>query len=89
MQNFNFFANFGNLIEKLNFWMYKQMKKVVVIAEEGERKLLSECPIAEELKASCPQVIVAGVGALNIMRSLRDLPLDTEIINIGYAGSLV
>jgi len=67
--------------------MYKQMKKVVVIAEEGERKLLRECPIAEELKASCPQVIVAGVGALNIMRSLRDLPLDTEIINIGYAGS--
>lgn len=53
---------------------------LVVIAEEGERELATKYfPGAE--------VLVTGVGALNIMQSLRNLPLDTPIINIGYVGS--
>ncbi len=58
------------------------MQRVIVIAEELERKLI------EQYLPDCDdQVIVTGVGAFNIIQSLRDLPLDTEIINIGYAGS--
>ena len=56
------------------------MKKLVLIAEEGERHM------AEEYFPDVP-VLVTGVGALNVMRATRSLPLDTEIINIGYAGS--
>ena len=33
------------------------------------------------------EVLVTGVGALNILRSLRDVPRETPIINIGYCGS--
>lgn len=56
------------------------MAKFLIIAEEQERK------IAEEIFPDIP-VIVAGVGAFNIMKSLRDLPLDSELYNVGYAGS--
>jgi len=55
---------------------------VILIAEEQERKL-----IAEYLPGVDAQVIVTGVGALNVMKATRSLPLDTEIVNIGYAGS--
>ncbi|MBQ9705491.1 MAG: hypothetical protein IJV55_04805 [Paludibacteraceae bacterium] len=54
--------------------------QLVLIAEEQERKL------AEQYFPGLP-VRVTGVGALNILKSLRDLPLDTELFNIGYAGS--
>lgn len=56
------------------------MAKLIVIAEEQERKLV------EQYLPDLP-VLVTGVGALNIFRALRNIPLDTEIINIGYAGS--
>lgn len=58
------------------------MKPTILIAEEGERKL-----IEQYLPNLDADVLVTGVGALNILRSLRNLPLDTELINIGYAGS--
>lgn len=59
------------------------MSKLIVIAEEGERKL-----IAEHLPQLVDQpVCVTGVGAINIIKSLYDVPRDTEIINIGYCGS--
>ncbi len=32
-------------------------------------------------------IIVMGVGAINVMHCLRDLPRDAKLINIGYAGS--
>ena len=41
----------------------------------------------EEYLPGETNIIVTGVGALNILRSLRDLPRDTELINIGYCGS--
>ncbi|MBR1809132.1 MAG: hypothetical protein IJ776_07070 [Paludibacteraceae bacterium] len=56
------------------------MDKLVVIAEEQERQL------AEQYFPGI-KVLVTGVGAFNIMRSLRNISLDTEIFNIGYAGS--
>ncbi len=32
-------------------------------------------------------IIVTGVGALNVLQALRDVPRDTRLLNIGYAGS--
>lgn len=54
--------------------------KYIVIAEEGERQL------AEEMFPGI-EVWVTGVGALNIMKSLMNVPRDSELINIGYAGA--
>ena len=56
------------------------MKQLIVVAESKEKRM------AEEMMPGIP-VLECGVGALNIMQSLRSVPLDTEIINIGYAGS--
>ena len=58
------------------------MSRIVVIAEEEERKLVEQF-----IPGNTDPVIVTGVGAINIIRALRDLPFDTEIVNIGYAGS--
>ena len=74
------------------------MKNYILIAEAGdfigEKKL-----IAQHLKGQWNdqqwqmedgtlwEVIVTGVGALNVMHALRDMPKDAQLINIGYAGS--
>ena len=70
----------------------------IVIAEEGdligEKKLLSQY-IAGEWKGNqwlTPdgeewQVIITGVGAVNVIRALQDLPRESVVLNIGYAGS--
>lgn len=74
------------------------MNNYILIAEAGdfigETKL-----IAQHLKGNWEgefwrmadgtlwEVIVTGVGALNVMKTLRDIPLDANLINIGYAGS--
>ena len=55
--------------------------RTILIAEDSERKLVEEYLPGET------NIIVTGVGALNVMHALRDLPRDTELINIGYAGS--
>ena len=31
--------------------------------------------------------IITGVGGTNVIRALKNLPSDTEIINVGYCGS--
>lgn len=59
------------------------MQTYIVIAEQGELKLLEQLGISTEDK----QVIITGVGAFNILRSLRDIPRDAQLLNIGYAGS--
>lgn len=56
------------------------MARLIVIAEEQERELAQQWFPNEE-------VLITGVGAINVLSSLRQIPLDTEIINIGYAGS--
>ena len=57
------------------------MKKLVVIAEKEELKLV------EELGYGGGQVLITGVGAMNVINALKDLPKDMTIVNIGYAGS--
>lgn len=63
------------------------MAKYIVIAEEGERKLLEQACEQVGLNISDAQIIVSGVGAINIIRSLQNLDREAELFNIGYAGS--
>lgn len=55
---------------------------VVVIASPNELKL-----IPEYVKDSRYSIIITGIGYGNVFNALKDLPRDTKIINIGYAGS--
>lgn len=32
-------------------------------------------------------VIITGIGALNVMKALKDLDRDAQILNVGYCGS--
>lgn len=52
-------------------------KRLTVIATENELCLL-------ENKAD---VLITGVGALNVISALKDVPRETPLYNIGYAGS--
>ena len=73
-------------------------KHFIVIAEEGdfigEQKLIAQ-HLNGEMKdgqwhmadGSIWDIIVTGVGAINVMKTLQDLPRNAQIINIGYAGS--
>lgn len=54
---------------------------LVAIAEKDELKLV------EELGYGNFPIIITGVGGMNVIRTLKDLPKDTSIVNIGYAGS--
>ena len=54
---------------------------IVVIASENERKLVEELGFSD-----CP-VIVTGIGGINVIKALKDVARDEEIINIGYCGS--
>lgn len=44
-------------------------------------------PEEAELVKVDGDVIVTGVGALNVMKALRNVDRRTKIVNIGYAGS--
>ena len=57
------------------------MKHLVVIAEKEELKLV------EQLGYKDYPILITGVGALNIIEALKDIPEYVSIINIGYAGS--
>ena len=74
------------------------MKNYIVIAEAGdfigEKKLIAQHLQGEWMDGQWKmpdgtlwEVIVTGVGALNVMKTLADLPRNARIINIGYAGS--
>ena len=54
---------------------------LVVIAQKEEMKLV------EELGYENYPVLITGVGGANVIKALRDLPKNTEIMNIGYCGS--
>ena len=51
---------------------------MIVIAAENERKL------AEEYG---DDIIITGVGPLNVIKTLHTLDRNTPILNIGYTGS--
>ena len=57
------------------------MNYLVVIAEKEELKLV------EQLGYNDYPILITGVGALNVIDALKDVPKDISIINIGYAGS--
>ncbi len=77
----------------------RDMKKhFIVIAEAGdfigEQKLIAQYLCGEMIgnqwhmsDGTIWDIVVTGVGAINVMHTLRELPRDAEIINIGYAGS--
>ena len=54
---------------------------LVVIAEKEELKLVEELGYGNE------PILITGVGALNVIHALKDIPRETEIVNIGYCGS--
>jgi len=54
---------------------------IVVIASENERKLV------EELGYDKYPVVVTGIGAINVIKSLKNISKDEQIVNIGYCGS--
>ena len=57
-------------------------KRLIVIAESQELRLLRNHP---ELGAW--PVLLTGAGPDAVLRALRDIPRDTEIVNLGFAGS--
>lgn len=57
------------------------MKHLVVIAEKEELNLV------EKLGYGKYPILITGVGALNVIDALKDIPKVTNLINIGYAGS--
>ena len=63
------------------------MRKVIVMAEEGELSLLDKAKEQLGLDLRDAQLIYTGVGAINIIRSLAGLDRDAEVYNIGYVGS--
>ncbi len=62
-------------------------KKYVVMAEEGEHKLMEQVRERFGLDLSDAELIYTGVGGINIIRSLQGLDREAEVYNIGYAGS--
>ena len=64
-----------------------KMKKYLVIAEEGERALVEKAREELGVDLQDAEVIVTGVGAVNVIRALQHLDREAEVYNIGYAGS--
>ena len=54
----------------------------ICIAEEGERDL-----ITKYLPNCSWPVIVTGVGAINVIQALSEVPREASLLNIGFAGS--
>ena len=63
------------------------MEKFILLAEEGERALVDQVREQLGLDLSGIPIIYTGVGAINVIRALQDIPRDAELFNIGYAGS--
>jgi hypothetical protein len=63
------------------------MAKYIIQAEEGEHELIGKAREELGLDLSDAEVLITGVGAINIIRSLQGLDRDAELYNIGYAGS--
>ena len=56
--------------------------RYLVVATEKELEL----PWAVNALESGRTPIVTGVGGVNIIKALRDLPKDSDILNVGYCG---
>ena len=58
---------------------------MIVIATPKELELVDKI-LGDQAYHYYP-ILVTGVGGTNVVEKLRDIPRDTPIINIGYAGS--
>lgn len=54
---------------------------LVVIAQPEELTLVKELGFENN------PILITGVGGINVINAMRDLPRDIEILNIGYCGS--
>ncbi len=54
---------------------------MIVIATKDELSL------AEKYNKNNEEIIITGVGGLNVISKLKDIDKSTEILNIGYVGS--
>lgn len=62
-------------------WTKGGKDMLVVIAEKEELKLVEELGYGNE------PILITGVGGVNVIEALKDIPRDTEILNIGHCGS--
>ena len=74
------------------------MQNFILIAEAGdfigEQKLIAQHLSGEWVghqwqmaDGSLWDIVVMGVGAINVMHALSSIPRDAHLLNIGYAGS--
>lgn len=54
---------------------------LIVIAEKEELKLVEELGLQDE------PILITGVGGINVINALKNIPKNEHIINVGYAGS--
>ena len=57
------------------------------MAEEGERALVEQALQYMDERWRSAELIITGVGAINVIRALQQLDREAEVLNIGYAGS--
>lgn len=62
------------------------MRTLIVIASPSELELAKK--EIEKMELTQVDILITGVGALNIMTALRDVEKDRPIFNVGYAGSV-
>lgn len=47
----------------------------------------NEVPLAKRFCTEDERILVTGIGPTNVIKALKDVPKETSILNIGYAGS--
>ena len=54
---------------------------MIVVATREEKEFI------ESKYGRCKEILVTGVGAINVYESLKTIHRDTPILNLGFAGS--
>ena len=54
---------------------------MIVVATQNELEIVKKMGFENE------PIIITGVGGVNVIRALKNIPKDEKIINIGYVGS--
>ena len=62
-----------------------ERKTIFVIAEKEESVLIDR--LFPNAMPEGAELLVTGVGAINVLRSLGSIDRSTHLINVGYAGS--
>jgi hypothetical protein len=94
----HFACLFQKIIVILHPKFVYHMQNFILIAEAGdfigEQKLIAQHLSGEWVgqqwqmaDGSLWDIVVMGVGAINVMHALSSIPRDAHLLNIGYAGS--